>query len=53
MTDALRNMWKPTAQGGLRFQGSNLAQARRFSLYLALQLRARVEGISTPVCQAL
>ena len=52
MTDALRNMWKLTAQGGLRFQGGKLAQARHLSRYLALQLRARAQGISTPVCQA-
>ena len=45
----LRNMWKPTAQEGLWFQGGNLAQARHYSRYLALQLKARFEGIETPV----
>lgn len=45
----LRNMWKPTAQDGLWFQAGNLAQARHFSRYLALQLKARMEGIPTPV----
>ncbi len=45
----LRNMWKPTAQEGLWFQAGNLAQARHFSRYLALQLKARMEGIPTPV----
>ena len=45
----LRNMWKPTQQPGLWFQGGNLMQARHYSLYLALQLKARMEGISTPV----
>ena len=45
----LRNMWKPTAQEGLWFQAGNLAQARHFSCYLALQLKARMEGIPTPV----
>ena len=35
----LRNMWKPTAQQGLWFMGGNLAQARMYSHYLALQLR--------------
>jgi putative flavoprotein involved in K+ transport len=41
----LRNMWKPTAQAGLWFQGGNLMQARHYSLYLALQLKARMEGL--------
>jgi putative flavoprotein involved in K+ transport len=45
----LRNMWKPTQQPGLWFQGGNLAQARHYSLYLALQLKARYEGLATPV----
>ncbi|MEV0945015.1 NAD(P)/FAD-dependent oxidoreductase [Rhodococcus sp. NPDC049939] len=45
----LRNMWKPTQQEALWFQGGNLAQARQYSLYLALQLKARYEGIGTPV----
>lgn len=45
----LRNMWKPTAQEGLWFQGGNLMQARFHSLHLALQLKARMENVSTPV----
>jgi putative flavoprotein involved in K+ transport len=45
----LRNMWKPTAQEGLWFHGGNLAQSRHYSLFLALQLKARLEGIATPV----
>ena len=45
----LRNMWKPTAQDGLWFHGGNLAQSRHYSLYLALQLKARMEGLPTPV----
>lgn len=45
----LRNMWKPTAQEGLWFHGGNLAQSRYYSLYLALQLKARMEGIKAPV----
>ena len=45
----LRNMWKPTRQDGLWFHGGNLAQARHYSRYLALQLKARMEGIATPV----
>lgn len=48
----LRNMWKPTGQKGLWFQGGNLAQARHYSRYLALQLKARMEGIETPVFEA-
>jgi len=45
----LRNMWKPTQQPGLWFHGGNLMQSRHYSLYLALQLKARMEGIPTPV----
>jgi putative flavoprotein involved in K+ transport len=45
----LRNMWKPTRQPGLWFHGGNLAQSRHYSLYLALQLKARFEGIPTPI----
>jgi len=45
----LRNMWKPTAQEGLWFQGGNLTQSRFHSLHLALQLKARMEGVPTPV----
>jgi putative flavoprotein involved in K+ transport len=45
----LRNMWKPTAQEGLWFHGGNLAQSRHYSRYVALQLKARLEGIATPV----
>jgi len=45
----LRNMWKPTQQPNLWFHGGNLMQARHYSLYLALQLKARMEGIPTPV----
>ena len=44
-----RNMWKPTQQEALWFHGGNLAQSRRHSLFLALQLKARMEGIPTPV----
>jgi len=45
----LRNMWKPTQQDGLWFHGGNLHQSRHYSLYLALQLKARMEGLDTPV----
>jgi putative flavoprotein involved in K+ transport len=45
----LRNMWKPTGQEALWFHGGNLAQSRFHSLHLALQLKARMEGLATPV----
>jgi putative flavoprotein involved in K+ transport len=45
----LRNMWKPTQQEALWFHGGNLHQSRHYSLYLALQLKARQVGIATPV----
>jgi len=45
----LRNMWKPTRQPGLWFHGGNLMQARHYSIYLALQIKARMEGLATPV----
>ena len=45
----LRNMWKPTQQANLWFHGGNLHQSRHYSLYLALQLKARYEGLDTPV----
>ncbi len=45
----LRNMWKPTRQEALWFHGGNLQQSRIYSKYLALQLKARMEGIPTPV----
>jgi putative flavoprotein involved in K+ transport len=45
----LRNMWKPTRQEALWFMGGNLAQARFYSLILALQIKARHAGIPTPV----
>jgi putative flavoprotein involved in K+ transport len=44
-----RNMWKPTRQEALWFHGGNLHQSRHYSLYLALQLKARAEGVPTPV----
>ena len=44
-----RNMWKPTQQQALWFHGGNLHQSRHYSLYLALQLKAREAGIDTPV----
>lgn len=45
----LRNMWKPTAQPQMWFHGGNMHQSRHYSEFLALQLKARMEGIPTPV----
>jgi putative flavoprotein involved in K+ transport len=45
----LRNMWKPTQVPSLWMQGGNLHQNRHYSLCLALQLKARLEKIPTPV----
>jgi putative flavoprotein involved in K+ transport len=43
------NMWKPTHQEALWFHGGNLHLSRHYSQYLSLQLKARMEGIPTPV----
>jgi putative flavoprotein involved in K+ transport len=45
----LRNMWKPTHQENLWFHGGNLHQSRHYSQFLSLQLKARMEGLKTPV----
>jgi len=45
----LRNMWKPTPVPHLWIHGGNLHQSRHYSQYLALQLKARMEGLPTPV----
>ena len=44
-----RNMWKPTQVEALWFHGGNLHQSRHYSQFLALQLKARMEGLPTPV----
>jgi len=44
-----RNMWKPTQQEALWFHGGNLHQSRHYSQFLALQLKARMEDLPTPV----
>jgi putative flavoprotein involved in K+ transport len=41
----LRNMWTPTAQDGLWFTAGSLAQCRIYSRYLALQIKAREDGL--------
>ena len=45
----LRNMWKPTQVPQLWFHGGNLHQSRHYSQFLSLQLKARMEGLPTPV----
>jgi putative flavoprotein involved in K+ transport len=45
----LRNMWKPTMQPQLWIHGGNLHQSRHYSQFLSLQLKARYEGLETPV----
>jgi len=45
----LRNMYKPVAQENLWFQGGNLALSRFFSKFVALQIKARMEGLDTVV----
>ena len=45
----LRNMYKPTAVNALWFHGGNLALSRFYSKILALQLKARMENIPTPI----
>jgi len=45
----LRNMWKPTQIESLWIHGGNLSQSRFYSRTLALQIKARMEGIPTPV----
>ena len=45
----LRNMWKPTQIPQLWFHGGNLHQSRHYSRYMSLQLKARYEGMDTPV----
>ena len=45
----LRNLWKPTQQPGLWIHGGNLAWSRHYSLYLGLQIKARMAGLPTSV----
>ncbi len=45
----LRNMWKPTQVPQLWIHGGNLHQSRHYSQFLALQLKARMLGMQTPV----
>jgi len=45
----LRNMWKPTQQEAFWIHGGNLHLSRHYSQFLAMQLKARMENIPTPV----
>jgi putative flavoprotein involved in K+ transport len=45
----LRNMWKPLKQEALWFHGGNLHLSRHYSQFVALQIKARMEGLATPV----
>ncbi len=47
-TQELRNMWMPTGQPGLWFQGGSFAQCRMYSKYLALQIKAVEAGLAPP-----
>ena len=44
-----RNMWKPTQVPNLWMHGGNLHQSRHYSQFLSLQIKARMEGVETPV----
>lgn len=48
----MRNLWKPVALPGLWLHGGNLHLSRFFSRLVALQIKARMEGIPTPVWPA-
>ena len=41
----LRNMYKPVTQPNMWLQGGNLALSRFFSKFVALQIKARMEGL--------
>lgn len=45
----MRNLWKPTAQDALWLHGGNLHLSRFYSKFVALQIKARMEGMPTPV----
>lgn len=48
-SDAVAGVPWARQQWNLSFHGGNLHQSRHYSLYLALQLKARYEGLPTPV----
>ncbi|KAL2635547.1 hypothetical protein R1flu_007026 [Riccia fluitans] len=45
----LKNMWKPLVHPNLWIMGGSFIQTRPMSRYLAIQLKARMENIPTPV----
>lgn len=45
----LRNMWKPLKHENMWFHGGNLHLSRFNSRFVAIQLKARFEGIPTPI----
>ncbi|MWA02924.1 SidA/IucD/PvdA family monooxygenase [Actinomadura sp. LD22] len=47
----LRNMWRPTGQENLWIMGGNLLESRLHSRFLALQIKADIEGL-TPTAAA-
>jgi cation diffusion facilitator CzcD-associated flavoprotein CzcO len=44
----MRNMWRRTGQPGLWLMGGALVEARPYSRYLALQIKAELEGLLPP-----
>ena len=46
----LANMFRPTPQAGLWFSGGGLAQARIYSQYIALGIKAQEVGLGAPTC---
>ena len=44
----IKTMWRPSGHPGLWLHGGNLAMCRYFSQLLAVQIKARLEGISEP-----
>lgn len=45
----LRNMWRPTGQENLWIMGGNLLESRLHSRFLALQIKADLEGLTPSV----
>jgi putative flavoprotein involved in K+ transport len=45
-TQELAGMWMPTGQPGLWFTGGSFAQCRMYSRYLAMQIKARLLGLT-------
>jgi putative flavoprotein involved in K+ transport len=41
----IRNTWRPTAAEGLWFVGGGIPHARNYGRYVALQIKARLEGL--------